>query len=131
MTATTYLLVALGGALGSLARAWGGAVAARAFGLGFPWGTLIINIIGSALIGIVAATALSPTRSFLSTELRIFLMVGVCGGFTTFSSFSLQSFELLRLGRPGAALANIILSVGLCLAASAIGYISTAAFVQR
>ena len=131
MNATTYLLVALGGALGSVGRAWGGSVAVRLFGLGFPWGTMIVNVLGSALIGIVAATALSPTRSITSPEIRIFLMVGVCGGFTTFSSFSLQTFELLRLGRPGAALANIVLSVGLCLIASTAGYLGTASLVQR
>jgi CrcB protein len=131
MNATTYLLVALGGALGSVGRACGGVLAARMFGISFPWGTLIINVLGSAVIGIVAATALSPSRSILSPELRIFLMVGVCGGFTTFSSFSLQTFELLREGRVVAAFANIIFSVGLCLIASAAGYLGTASVVSR
>lgn len=131
MNLTTYLLVALGGALGSVGRAWGGSLAVRMFGVSFPWGTMIINVLGSAVIGILAATALVSSRSILSLELRIFLMVGFCGGFTTFSSFSLQTFELLREGRPGAAFANIILSVGVCLAASASGYLGTASLVQR
>ncbi len=131
MNATTYLLVAVGGAMGSVARAWVGSVAARMFGLGFPWGTMIINVVGSAAIGIVAATALAPSRSVWSPELRIFLMVGFCGGFTTFSSFSLQTFELLRDGRPVAAIANITLSVGLCLIASAAGYLASQSLMSR
>ncbi|GAB0112583.1 fluoride efflux transporter CrcB [Acidisoma sp. C75] len=131
MTAMSYLLVALGGAIGSVGRAWLGTVAARALGMGFPWGTMIINVIGSCIIGIVAATALTPSRTIASPELRIFLMVGFCGGFTTFSSFSLQTLELLREGRAGAACANILLSVGLCLAASAAGYFGTASLVPR
>lgn len=131
MNAATYLLVALGGAMGSVGRAWVGSQAARLLGVGFPWGTMIINVVGSALIGIIAATALAPSRFFLTTELRIFLMVGICGGFTTFSSFSLQTFELLREGRMGAALANIVLSVGLCVIATAAGYLATASLVSR
>lgn len=131
MTPTSYLLVALGGAIGSLGRAWVGLAAARLFGIGFPWGTMIVNILGSAVIGVFAATALSPSRTILSPELRIFLMVGFCGGFTTFSSFSLQTFELLRDGRPGAALANVLVSVCVCIAAAAGGYLATASLVPR
>jgi CrcB protein len=128
---TSYLLVAAGGAIGSMGRAWVGLLAARLFGIGFPWGTMIVNVLGSAVIGVFAATALSPSRTLLSPELRIFLMVGFCGGFTTFSSFSLQTFELLRDGRPGAALANILASVALCIAATAAAYVGTASLVPR
>lgn len=131
MNPTSYLLVAVGGAIGSVGRAWVGIFAARLFGIGFPWGTMIINVLGSAVIGVVAATALSPSRTILSPELRIFLMVGFCGGFTTFSSFSLQTFELLRDGRPAAALANAVASVGLCIAATAAAYLATASLVPR
>jgi CrcB protein len=131
MNALTYLLVALGGAIGSVGRAWVGVMVVRLVGIGFPWGTMLINVIGSAVIGIAAATALSPTRTILTQEVRIFLMVGLCGGFTTFSSFSLQTFELLREGRAGAALANIALSVLLCLGATAASYVGTAALVSR
>jgi len=131
MNPTSYLLVALGGAAGRMGRAWVGIAAARLFGMGFPWGTMIVNILGSAVIGVFAATALSPSRTILSPELRIFLMVGFCGGFTTFSSFSLQTFELLRDGRAGAALANIVVSVCVCIAAAAAGYLATAALVPR
>ena len=100
MNALTYLLVALGGAIGSVTRAWVSVMAVRLVGAGFPWGTMVINIVGSLVIGMVAASALSPTRTLITQEVRIFLMVGFCGGFTTFSSFSLQTFELLREGRP-------------------------------
>lgn len=131
MNPTSYLLVAAGGAIGSLGRAWIGLVAARLFGIGFPWGTMIVNILGSAIIGICAATALSPSRTLLSPELRIFLMVGFCGGFTTFSSFSLQTFEMLRDGRPAAALANVVVSVLVCIAATAAAYLATASLVPR
>lgn len=131
MNPASYLLIAVGGAIGSVGRAWVGMVAARSLGMSFPWGTMIINVLGSAVIGIVAATALSPSRTVISPELRIFLMVGFCGGFTTFSSFSLQTFELLRDGRAGAALANVLGSVLLCIAATAAGYLATASLVPR
>lgn len=131
MNATTYLLVAAGGALGSVGRAWVGVIVARLLGMEFPWGTMIINIVGSAVIGVVAATAFLPSRSMVGPELRVFLMVGVCGGFTTFSSFSLQTFELLTEGRMAAALANVVLSVGLCILASAAGYFASASLLSR
>ena len=131
MNATTYLLVAAGGAIGSVARAWVGLTVGRLLGMSFPWGTMLINVVGSAVIGIVAATALASTRSVMTSEIRVFLMVGFCGGFTTFSSFSLQSFELLRDGRMGAAFANIVLSVGLCLIATAAGYLGTVSLLSR
>ncbi len=131
MNVLTYLLVAVGGAIGSVARAWVSVMAVRLVGASFPWGTMVINIVGSMVIGIVAATALSPTRTIFTQEVRIFLMVGFCGGFTTFSSFSLQTFELLREGRPGAALANVALSVLLCLLATTAGYLGTTALVSR
>jgi CrcB protein len=131
MNALTYLLVALGGAIGSVARAWVGVTAVRLVGASFPWGTMVINVVGSLVIGMVAATALSPTRTLFTQEVRIFLMVGFCGGFTTFSSFSLQTFELLREGRPAAALANVALSVVLCIVATAAGYAGGSAFAAR
>jgi CrcB protein len=130
MNTLTYLLVALGGAIGSLARAWVGVTAVRLVGASFPWGTMVINVVGSLVIGLVAATALSPTRTLFTQEVRVFLMVGFCGGFTTFSSFSLQTFELLREGRPAAALANVALSVVLCVVATAAGYAGGSALAR-
>ena len=115
----TYFWIALGGGLGSMARAWGSVLALRLAGAGFPWGTLAINILGSFIIGIAAAYS---ARHGTSTDLRAFVMVGLCGGFTTFSSFSLQTLELLQAGRMVPALANVALSVLLCLLAVAAGH---------
>lgn len=107
--------VALGGAVGSVARYLAGIGAGRIFGLGFPWGTLLINIAGSFLIGVfVESFAL---RWDLPQAARVFLTVGICGGFTTFSTFSLESFLLIERGQFGPAAAYIIGSVALSIAA--------------
>ena len=115
----TYLWIALGGALGSVARAWGSALAVRLAGAGFPWGTIAVNLLGSFVIGAFAGLS---GRIGTHPDLRAFVMVGICGGFTTFSSFSLQTLELLQEGRPLPALANVALSVVLCLGAVAVGH---------
>ena len=110
-----YVAVAVGGALGSVARYWMTAILA---GPRFPWGTLAINVLGSFVIGLVAGYSLTPDRVGLHPTLRIFLMTGICGGFTTFSAFSWHTIALLQKDQPGTALANVLLSVSLCLAAS-------------
>ncbi|MBP0495193.1 fluoride efflux transporter CrcB [Roseomonas indoligenes] len=117
-----YILIAIGGAIGSLARGWFSTAAARWWGVGFPWGTVAINLGGSFLIGLFAALTLPGGRFAGNADLRALVMVGICGGFTTFSSFSLQTLELLREGRGLAALGNVAGSVLLCLAATAAGY---------
>jgi CrcB protein len=121
-TATTWLAVAAGGAIGSLARFWLAAAMTALTGPRFPWGTLLINVAGSAIIGIVAAVTLHPARIAMHPDLRVFLMVGICGGFTTFSAFSLQTLELVRSGHWLEVAGNIVLSVVLCLAAVWAGY---------
>jgi len=83
----------------------------------FPWGTLLINVLGSLVIGLVAGFTLNAERIALHPDLRIFLMVGICGGFTTFSAFSLQTLELLQSGDIAPAFGYIAGSVVLCLAA--------------
>jgi CrcB protein len=119
----TTLWVAIGGAIGSVARYWVAVLVARATGPDFPWGTILINISGSFVIGFFfAVTAEAVGRWPVASDVRIFVMAGLCGGFTTFSAFSLQTLVLMRDGRMTAALANIALSVVLCLAAVAIGY---------
>lgn len=109
----TYLslLVIAGSALGGLARYWLAILVGWALGPSFPWGTLLINVVGSLVIGVAGAA----TEAREHAAFRAFLMVGICGGFTTFSSFSLQTLELLQAGRAPAALAYAGLSVGLCL----------------
>ena len=111
-----YLAVTFGGALGSVARFWLTAYMTALTGPRFPWGTLLINALGSFVIGVVAGITLTPARMGLHPDLRIFLMVGICGGFTTFSSFSLQTLELIQTGDLLPAAGYIVGSVVLCLA---------------
>ena len=109
---TKVLLVALGGALGSVARYGVGMAAARVFGAAFPWGTLIVNVVGGLAMGVLFARA-GPAQE----SLHLFLGVGLLGGFTTFSAFSLESFRLLEQGPAPAALyvaASLVLSIGAC-----------------
>lgn len=120
-----YVMVAIGGALGSVARFWISTLVAQRFTEAFPFGTLIVNVTGSFLIGIFAGLAKSGT---MSTSTRAFLIVGICGGYTTFSSFSLQNLQLLENGNYCYASLNIALSVTLCMAGVWIGYVLGAAF---
>lgn len=118
----SYLWVALGGALGSTCRyAVGRAVARFADGT-FPWSTLIVNVSGSLLIGLLAGLATADGRPAVSADARAFLLIGVLGGFTTFSSFSLETLELVRQGEWAGAMLNVLVSVALCLAAVSIGF---------
>jgi CrcB protein len=116
----SYLWVTLGSAIGGLLRyiitRWTAPISA-----GFPFGTVLINILGSFVIGYFGALTLTGSRYAASPNLRLFVMVGLCGGFTTFSSFSNQTFDLLRTGAWARALANVALSVVLCVAATATG----------
>ena len=118
-----YIWVAIGGALGTVARFWCSGVAARLIGETFPWGTLIVNIIGSFIIGF-AATALGPDgRMIAGSTVRQFILVGFCGGYTTFSSFSLQTLNLLNDGEWLYAVSNVGLSVALCFIAVWAGHV--------
>ncbi len=122
-----YLWIGLGGALGSMGRAWLALTVARITGPQFPWGTILINVIGSFIIGFFGTLTASGSRFAVPSDVRAFVMVGICGGFTTFSSFSLQTLELARDGRVAQALGNIALSVMLCLSAVAAGHYGAAA----
>jgi CrcB protein len=123
ITYVTYLWVALGSALGGLARFWFGLLAARLWGEAFPWGTIIINVVGSFIIGFFGTLTLADGPFPASPNLRIFVMIGICGGFTTFSSFSLQTLTLMRDGNWFGVSANIVLSVVLCIIAVTIGHV--------
>jgi CrcB protein len=116
---TFILAVAAGGSLGSVARYLVGIGFGRLLGPKFPWGTLFINITGSLLIGLFAG--LFALRWNLPQALRIFLTVGICGGYTTFSTFSLDAFYLIERGEVAAAgaymVASVVLSVGALIAA--------------
>ena len=119
---STYLWVALGGALGSVARYWLTNVVAALTGPRFPWGTILINIVGSFVIGLFAYLTTPVGRVSVSFDIRAFVIAGICGGFTTFSAFSLQTLELARTGNWLQAGGNVVLSVVLCLAAVWAGY---------
>lgn len=111
----SYFLVAVGGALGSVARfALSGAIA-RASSEIFPWGTLIVNVTGCFIIGVFAMLTGPDGRLIVPPDFRQFFMVGVCGGYTTFSSFSLQTLALARDGDMARAVTNVGASVILCL----------------
>ncbi len=112
-----YFWVALGGALGTTARYWLSGVVARSFGETFPWGTLIINVTGSFVIGFFGALTGPDGRLFVGSTTRQFVMIGMCGGYTTFSSLSLQTLNLMNDGEWFRAGANIGMSVVLCMIA--------------
>jgi CrcB protein len=126
----TYLWIALGGALGSMARYGCSSLAAGWFGETFPWGTLIINVVGSLAIGVFATLTGPDGRVLVAPDVRQFVMVGVCGGYTTFSSFSLQTLNLARAGDLLGAGGNIVGSVVLCLVAVWLGAVGAAALNQ-
>lgn len=117
-----YLWVAIGGALGSVARFWFSGLIARQFGETFPWGTLLVNVSGSLVIGFFGALTDPQGRWFVTPAMRQFFMIGICGGYTTFSSFSLQTLNLLREREWLYAGGYIALSVVLCMVAVWLGY---------
>jgi fluoride exporter len=115
------LWIFIGGGLGALGR-WGlSGVIARHWGETFPLGTLIINVTGSCIIGLFAGLTGPDGRWFVSSSFRQFFMIGICGGYTTFSSFSLQTLALADDNQWSKAGANVVLSVVLCLAAVWLG----------
>ena len=114
------LLIALGGALGSVARYWVG-LWVLPISRDLPWGTILINVAGSFAISFFGTLTLGTGRYPVPETGRLFFMVGVCGGFTTFSSFSLQTLDLLRGGAGGRALVNVAASVLLCLGSVTLG----------
>jgi CrcB protein len=119
MTPQLILAVAGGGALGSVARYMVGIGSGKLFGTDFPWGTLIINVTGSLLIGLFIG--LFATKWNLSQPVRVFLTVGICGGYTTFSTFSLDAWFLIERGQSAASFAymltSVVLSVGALIGA--------------
>lgn len=108
-------MVAMGGALGAMARFWFAAYMVALTGPRFPWGTLIINIVGSFVIGVFSTWTKGDALIHLSHNMALFTMVGICGGFTTFSSFSLQTLDLARGKQVLEAIGYVVASVVLCL----------------
>jgi fluoride exporter len=112
---TISLWIALGSALGGVLRYWCSGLIARWLGETFPWGTIVVNVVGSLLIGLIATLAGPDGRLLIGTTMRQFMMLGLLGGFTTFSSFSLQTLALAQNGEWLQAGTNIVGSVLLCL----------------
>jgi fluoride exporter len=126
----TYLWIGLGSALGGMARYWCSGVVADRIGETFPWGTLTVNVVGSFIIGFFATLTAPDGRLLVGSNARQFVMVGFLGGYTTFSSFSLQTLALARDGELLRAGANVGLSVVLCLLAVWLGSLAGAALNQ-
>jgi CrcB protein len=125
MSFTTCLIVMIGGAFGTLAR-YVVAVLALPISRELPWGTIAINVTGSFIIGFFGTLTLAHGRYPVPESVRLFVMVGLCGGYTTFSAFSLQTLDLIRGGATIRATVNVAASVVLCLGAVAAGHILAA-----
>lgn len=114
-----WFIVAGGGALGALGRYWTGIACGALFGKAFPVGTLLVNVLGSFLIGLTAAAVHAHLLS--ESPWSDFVMQGFCGALTTFSTFSMDSFRLCRQGSRAKAVLNVVLSMVLCLSAAWLG----------
>jgi len=123
-----YLYVAIGGALGSVLRFWLSNLVAIRFGETFPYGTLFVNVTGSFIIGFFATLTGPGGQWAAPAGGRVFFMAGICGGYTTFSSFSLQTLGLVQEGEWLYAGLNALVSVGLCLAAVWLGFAAARMF---
>ncbi|RBM08836.1 fluoride efflux transporter CrcB [Novacetimonas cocois] len=123
------LLIALGGAMGTVLRYWVGLATAR-WSQSLPWGTILINVTGSFAIAFFAGLTMAGGRLHVPETGRLVFMVGICGGYTTFSSFSLQTLDLFRNGTPEKAFLNMGLSVVLCMIAVSFGYYAAQALNQ-
>ena len=120
---TAYVWIAIGSAIGGVGRYWCSGIVARLIGETFPFGTLFVNVLGSFVIGFFATLTGPDGRIFASSSARQFVMIGLCGGFTTFSAFSLQTLNLMNEGEWLAVGANVVLSVILCLFAVWAGHV--------
>jgi fluoride exporter len=116
------LLVFIGGAAGSMWRYWWVGLVTQHLGETFPFGTLAVNIAGSILAGVFSGFLMHVANSNLTSALQQLLVIGICGGFTTFSSFSLQTFILIVDRRWLLALSNIVFSTGLSFGSVALGW---------
>jgi CrcB protein len=123
------MLVALGGAIGSVGRAGITDLITRWLGNQFPFGTVVVNVTGAVVMGLIAGYGeTEPGKLLFSPAARTFFMIGVLGGYTTFSSFSLQTFLLMEQGNLTGAFLNVFLSVLLCIAGIWLGFSAIRAF---
>jgi fluoride exporter len=123
----SYVWIALGSALGGAGRYWCAGVVARRLGEAFPWGILVVNVSGAFVIGLVDALVAPGGQTVVNGPARQFIMAGLCGGYTTFSAFSLQTLDLARDGHWLRAGGNVGASVAACLAAVWLGRVAAIA----
>jgi len=128
---TAYLWIGVGSALGGMARYLCTGLAARFISDTFPWGTMLVNIVGCVFIGLFATFTGPDGRFLVAPTVRQFVMVGICGGFTTFSSFSLETLNLARDGQWIKVAANVLGSVLLCLIGVWLGHAAATALNER
>jgi len=119
---TQMMAIAAGGALGALLRYWTSLAVHSRLGSGFPYGTLMVNVLGSLLMGFLYIWLIE--RIAAGATLRAFLLIGVLGAFTTFSTFSMETLNLVEGGQLGKALLNVVVSVTVCITAAALGIIA-------
>jgi CrcB protein len=124
----TYLWIGIGSALGGVGRFWCSGLAARLIGEAFPWGTLIVNVLGSFIIGLFVTLTGPEGRLLVGSTARQFVTIGLCGGYTTFSSFSIQTLNLMQDGEWLYAGLNVGASVALCLLAVWLGHMAADVF---
>ena len=117
-----YFWIGLGGAIGSMGRFWISSLVAHRFGEAFPLGTLLVNVTGSLAIGFIVSYPMPEGRWLATPAFKVFFMTGICGGYTTFSSFSLQTFNLAQRGEWPLAALNAVLSMTLCIGAVWLGH---------
>jgi fluoride exporter len=120
----SYAWIGLGSAIGGMARYWCYGAMVRLMGAAFPWGTLTVNLVGCTFIGFFATIASPDGRLLVAPATRQFVMVGICGGFTTFSTFGLETLNLARDGEWAKAAANVLASVLLCLVGVWLGHVA-------
>ena len=125
-----YFWITVGSALGGMARYWCSGVVANLVGETFPWGTLVVNVVGSFIIGFFGTLTGPDGRFLVAPDARTFVMIGFCGGYTTFSSFSIQTLALVQDRQWFQAGGNVLLSVALCLIAVWLGHVAAAGLNQ-
>ncbi len=126
-----YIWVFLGSAVGGVLRYWCNGWVPRVAGVEFPWATLLVNVVGCSFIGWFATITGPEGRMLTGSSARVFVMTGMCGGFTTFSTFSLETLNLARGGEFAKAAANAAGSLALCLVGVWAGYLLAVKMSER
>jgi len=130
LTLQSYVLVMIGSALGGGSRLWVSTLVGRRLGTDFPWGTLAVNVAGCLLVGVFGALLAPPGRLHDAQNLRVFLVTGVLGGYTTFSAFALETVLLAERGQLAAAAGYVAASMIACVLAAWGTYVVVAAALR-